>query len=137
MRSPRQLAFRLRQETANLWMQIAPLTRVPQDAAGMCFADSAAVAAELRHSEFAGEVAAIAESVLRHRFPLLGHTIETGLHIDWRRDYVNGISTGTAYFRRIPYLDFSRAGDHKNVWELNRHQHLVVLAQAFLMTGKK
>ena len=88
-------------------------------------------------SAFASEVAAIAESVLRHRLPLLGQTIETGREIDWRRDYVNGISTGTAYFRRIPYLDFSRAGDHKNVWELNRHQHLVVLAQAFLMTGKK
>src|SRR3954469_13403812 len=118
MRSPRQLAFRLRQETANLWMQIAPMTRVAHDAPGVCFADSAPVSAELRRSAFASEVDAIAESVLRHRFPLLGHTIETGLDIDWRRDYVNGISTGTAYFRRISYLDFSRAGDHKNVWEL-------------------
>jgi hypothetical protein len=27
-------------------------------------------------------------------------------------------------------------GDHKYIWELNRHQHLVVLAQAYNLTGK-
>ena len=27
-------------------------------------------------------------------------------------------------------------GDHKFIWELNRHQHLVLLAQAHLLTGK-
>ena len=40
------------------------------------------------------------------------------------------------YFRRIPYLDLAIAGDHKWVWEVNRHQHLVLLAQAFVVTGK-
>ena len=64
-------------------------------------------------------------------------TIETGPAIDWRRDYLHGVSTGTPYFRRSPYLDFSRAGDHKVVWELNRHQHLPLLAQAFLLTGER
>ena len=27
-------------------------------------------------------------------------------------------------------------GDHKWIWELNRHQHLIVLAQAHLLTGR-
>src|SRR5262249_50989320 len=31
----------------------------------------------------------------------------------------------------------SRVGDHKVIWELNRHQHLVVLAQAFRLTGRR
>ena len=79
----------------------------------------------------------IADSLLAHRFPILGLTIQTGPTIDWRRDYLHGISTGTEYFRRVPYLDFARVGDHKVVWELNRHQHLVVLAQAFLQTGRR
>src|SRR5262249_15911303 len=79
----------------------------------------------------------IAESILLHRFPLLGVTIDTGPEIDWRRDYLHGISTSTAYFRRVPYLDFARVGDHKVVWELNRHQHLVLLAQAFLLNGRR
>ena len=44
--------------------------------------------------------------------------------------------TDLRYFRRIPYLDFSRAGDHKIIWELNRHQHLTILAQAYALTGR-
>lgn len=97
--------------------------------------DPAKVAALLRGTPFDSEVSAIADQILEHRFPLLGLTIDTGPAIDWRRDYLHGISTGTPYFRRSPYLDFARAGDHKVVWELNRHQHLVLLAQAFLLTG--
>ena len=30
---------------------------------------------------------------------------------------------------------FDRVGDHKVIWELNRHQHLVVLAQAWRLTN--
>ena len=62
-------------------------------------------------------------------------TIDTGPEIRWRRDYLRGIETGLDYFRRIPYLDTARAGDHKIVWELNRHQHLVILAEAYSLTG--
>jgi hypothetical protein len=58
---------------------------------------------------------------------LLGVVVDTGSEIDWRRDYVHGIHSGTEYFRRVPYLDFARVGDHKVVWELNRHQHLPLL----------
>ena len=67
---------------------------------------------------------------------MLGIEIETGKEIEWRRDYLHNVSTGTKYFRLIPYLDFTRAGDHKVIWELNRHQHLVVLAQASVANGR-
>jgi len=77
----------------------------------------------------------LADQIQRHQFPVLALTIHTGPDIRWRRDYLRGIETGLAYFRRIPYLDTARAGDHKTIWELNRHQHLVVLAQAWLMAG--
>ena len=78
----------------------------------------------------------IAAKILQHRFPMLGLELETGRNIEWRRDYLHNITTEPKYFRLIPYLDFSRAGDHKIIWELNRHQHLVVLAQAFQQTGR-
>src|SRR5438093_7219010 len=68
---------------------------------------------------------------------MLGVEIETGPTIEWRRDYINKVDSGTGYFRLIPYLDFARVGDHKMIWELNRHQHLTLLAQAFLLTGAK
>ena len=81
--------------------------------------------------------ATIADEILAHRFPLLGVTIATGPQIDWRRDYLHGVTGGLEYFRRVPYLDFARVGDHKVVWELNRHQHLPVLAQAWRETGRR
>jgi hypothetical protein len=68
-------------------------------------------------------------SVSQHRFPLLGVVIDTGPEIDWRRDYLHGIGSGAEYFRHVPYLDFSRVGDHKVIWELNRHQHLPLLTR--------
>ena len=67
---------------------------------------------------------------------MFGVEIHTGPHIDWHRDYRNGKTSGNDYFRRIPYLDMESVGDHKWIWELNRHQHLIVLAQAHLLTGR-
>lgn len=137
MRSSAELWFRLRQETANVRMLLLPpgLGRLPEAPAGL-LPDVAAVAARLRGTPYAAEVERLAEGILRHRFPLLGLEVETGPAIRWRRDAVHGVETGTPYFRRVPYLDFAQAGDHKVVWELNRHQHLVLLAQAWRLTGR-
>lgn len=93
--------------------------------------------ARLRGSGFAHDVEQMAESICRKRIPLFGTLLETGPGIRWRRDYVRGIETGLSYFRRIPYLDAARAGDHKFIWELNRHQHLVLLAQAWVLTERR
>ncbi len=86
-------------------------------------------------SERAQQLIDLADQIQRHQFPVFGTTIDTGRDIRWRRDYLRGIETGLAYFRLIPYLDTPRAGDHKVIWELNRHQHLIVLAQAWLLAG--
>ena len=83
----------------------------------------------------AGEIEALAESICRHRFPLLGYVVETGPDIRWRRDYIHQVESRPDFFRRIPYLNAARAGDHKVIWELSRHQHLVLLAQAWQLTG--
>lgn len=82
-------------------------------------------------------MAVLAGQIRAHRFPILGGVIDTGREIHWRRDYRSGIETGLAYFRRIPFLDARRAGDHKIVWELNRHQHLLVLAQDYRASGDR
>src|SRR5262249_3374208 len=36
----------------------------------------------------------------------------------------------------VPYLDAS-CGDHKIIWELNRHQHWLVLGRAFWLTSDR
>ena len=138
MRSGKEIAFRLRQEATNLWLlarRPAAPGRAEAPLAGL--PDPERVAAAVRGTAFAAELERLAGLVLEHRFPLLGVEVETGPQIAWRRDYQRGIETGLRYFRLIPSLDCRRAGDHKLIWELNRHQHLVLLAQAFCCSGRR
>lgn len=139
MRSIAEIAFRLKQEALNLyWFAAAPAPAL--DAPPAPFAvlpDPRAVARALRGTAFAAAVERLAAEIAEHRFPVFGQVIHTGPEIDWRRDYVHARSTPASYFRRIPYLDFAAVGDHKIVWELNRHQHLITLAQAWLLTGRE
>jgi hypothetical protein len=136
MRSGGEILFRVRQELANLVLFAAPPTPRPAVPSRVQLLPSGKEVAEfLRGTAFAREIEQLAESILRHEFPVFGGVISTGPEIEWRRDYTHSTTSGTAYFRRVPYLDFDRVGDHKAVWELNRHQHLVVLAQAFLFTN--
>ena len=137
MRSPAEIIFRLRQELANLYLYaMKPRARIePPPAPLDGLPDPRAVASRLQGTDYAATITATAGLIAAHRFPIFGELVDTGTEIDWRRDYVHGRSTPAPYFRRVPYLDFAASGDHKWVWELNRHQHLVVLAQAYLLTG--
>jgi hypothetical protein len=130
VRSRQEIQFRLRQELGNLAMWVCPPRSSRAPNAGETQVP------DLRDTPYTRDLIATADSVLRHHFPILGITIDAGPEIDWRRDYLHKISTSAPYFRRVPYLDFGRVGDHKVVWELNRHQHLVLLAQAFRLTGR-
>jgi hypothetical protein len=137
MRTPRELIFRVRQESANLLLWATPPKpqeyRVYRPVKGL--PEASAIAERLRRSVFAEELQTVAGEVLGHRFQLLGSTLGTGAKIEWRCDYKNGTTSSTQYFRAVPYLDARRVGDHKWIWELNRHQHLVTLAQAYLLTS--
>ncbi len=135
MRSLTEISFRLQQETGNLLLYLNPPAKTPP-ISRLPLPDAQAVAARLRGTPFAGQLYAVAEQILARKIPLLGYEIEVPDDIRWRRDEVHGRETPPVYFRRIPYLDFARAGDHKIVWELNRHQHLVALAQASLLSGR-
>jgi len=140
MRSASELAFRFRQELANLGMLTAPPS-LPEHSlelsAPLALLPNPQPSVEaLRGSAFARDVKRIAESLLAHRFPLLGFEITAGPVIEWSRDYLSGRAASCRYFRLVPPLDFQRVGDHKVIWELNRHQHLVTLAQAGRLTGR-
>ncbi len=80
-----------------------------------------------------------ADEICDHRFRLLGYTgldfgNGKGNEIDWHLDPVHGKRTPLLPWYKINFLDFNVAGDHKIIWELNRHQHLVVLAKAWRLT---
>jgi Heparinase II/III-like protein/Heparinase II/III N-terminus len=140
VRSPAEIAYRVRQEAANLKLWLAP-PRLAADAdsdaplAGL--PEPRCIAAALRGTPFAAELEQRAEEILHGRYRLLGLNLELDREPRWRRDPVRGVETGLPYFRRVPYLDASRVGDHKLVWELNRHQHLTLLAQAFVVCERK
>jgi hypothetical protein len=137
LRTLREIAFRIKQEVTNAYLYARPPKIEPGNRTPPRFPlpDPAEIASKLAGTPFALDVIALASQIRDHRFSILGLTIETGPEIHWRRDYASGVETGLDYFRLIPYLSAAQAGDHKVIWELNRHQHLVILAQAYLFTG--
>lgn len=77
-----------------------------------------------------------AERICRHRFDLLGYTgLDYEAEIDWHCDRVHGTRAARKPWFQIRYLNFSEVGDSKVTWELNRHQHLVILAKAYRLSG--
>ena len=137
MRTVAEIKFRLRQELANVFLYALPpcpaVADVPSPLPGL--PDPAHIAAALQGTPWAHDLIAQAEQILGGRVPILGTRVNTGPEPAWRRDYISGKETPAIFFRRIPYLDATQVGDHKNIWELSRHQHLVLVAQAYTLTG--
>src|ERR1039458_3050929 len=94
----------------------------------------------------AAEILRDADEICAHRFRLLGYenldfTPNSGSgqgkenEIDWHLDPVHGKRAPLDPWFKIRFLDFAVVGDHKVTWELNRHQHLVTLAKARMLSG--
>lgn len=114
-----------------------PLHSAPSRKSQFLFSTSEIAArAELLRVCLTSETAEIlrqAENVCRHRFELLGYQdLDYGAEIDWHLDRVHGKRAPVVPWFQIPFLEFAAVGDHKVTWELNRHQHLVTLAKAWL-----
>ncbi len=136
MRSFRELSFRIRQELANAVLYAStPNLQLHAPTPLEFLPDPTLVGEALRNTAYALELTRIADEIVQGRVPIFDEVIDYGTAIAWRRDLKRGIETLQRYFRRIPYLDPSAAGDHKLIWEVNRHQHLVLLAQAYVITG--
>lgn len=85
--------------------------------------------------EQAAEIVREADEICQHRFRLLGYeNLDYGVEIDWHHDRVHDKRAPLDPWFQIPFLDFGVVGDHKVIWELNRHQHLVTVAKAWLLT---
>ena len=91
----------------------------------------------------AGRAAAAANRILDGQYDLLGYR---GLRfdgpggpggpgsIDWHLDPVHQRRAPMIAWSAVRYLDPS-CGDHKIIWELNRHQHWLTLGRAYWLTG--
>src|SRR6185436_17646183 len=80
-----------------------------------------------------------ADRILAGHYDLLGYRglrfdANGGGAIDWHLDPVNRRRAPRAVWSAVPYLSPS-SGDHKIIWELNRHQHWLALGRACWLTG--
>lgn len=106
--------------------------REAQSSIDLCMSKLTAkdVPADVKH-----QCVADAEDLLAHRFNFFEFENEfLGNIIDWNRDYRNNITVPLHYSPSINYRDFEKVGDVKYIYELNRHQHLVRLGQAYYLT---
>ncbi len=95
--------------------------------------------------EEAAQILTEADEICEGRFRLLGYQnlkftragSGSSKDIDWHLDPVHGKRAPLDPWFKIPFLDFAAVGDHKVTWELNRHQHLVTLAKARLLSGNE
>ncbi|HEV8441372.1 MAG TPA: alginate lyase family protein [Methylomirabilota bacterium] len=82
------------------------------------------------------EVLAAADSICDGRFDLLGYRgLSFGDPVDWHLDPVSGRRAPLVHWSRLEPLDADAVGDSKVIWELNRHQWMVRLGQAYRLTG--
>ena len=118
---------------------------------GRCALDPAAArdvrdAVLSRWPSAAGDAAARAGRILDGRYDLLGYRSltfalapsnhRTGVSsVDWHLDPVHRRRAPQKCWADVPYLD-SSVGDHKIIWELNRHQHWLQLGRASWLTGQ-
>ena len=80
----------------------------------------------------------MADAICEQRFEFLGHrALFLGENIDWHTDPVSGHRAPLVHWSRIDPLDQESVGDSKVTWELNRHQWLAVLGEAYCYTGDK
>jgi glycosyltransferase involved in cell wall biosynthesis len=75
-----------------------------------------------------------ADRILDGHLDLLGYRdVVAGNPPAWHRDPVHARSARRVYWADVPYLD-PAIGDHKVVWEINRHQHFLTLGTAYWLT---
>ena len=84
----------------------------------------------------AAEVLRPAEAQLSGRMALLGQEFQLQPAC-WHLDPQSGVTAPPEFGPLLDYRDPELVGNARNVWELNRHQHLVTAALAFALTGDR
>jgi Heparinase II/III-like protein/Heparinase II/III N-terminus len=76
-------------------------------------------------------------AIVAGSYDLLGHRgLTFGTPPDWHFDPAHGCGAPHGFWADISFLDPS-VGDHKVIWELNRHQHWLALGRAWWLTGER
>jgi hypothetical protein len=92
----------------------------------------------MEYPDASQDAAARAGRIVDGSYDLLGYRglrfSTSSSAVDWHLDPVHQRRMPVDFWTRVRYLD-SANGDHKIVWELNRHQHWLALARGYWLTG--
>ncbi len=99
----------------------------------------ATLAARIR-AEFPGaadDASSRAGRIIAGEYDLLGYRgLRFGTPLpDWHLDPVHSRRPPLAFWSAVPFLD-PLCGDHKIIWELNRHQHWLALGRAYWLANR-
>jgi hypothetical protein len=112
-------------------------TATPRFVVGPSLRQPTAARIAARFPDSAHDAVARADRLLSGDYDLLGYhglRFQAASGIDWHYDPVHERRAPGGFWSTIPYLDPS-CGDHKVIWEVNRHQHWMALGRAYWLTG--
>jgi hypothetical protein len=119
---------------SRLWNRPSRFFLDPHQAAALSSAIRTRWPAAASHAQQQGD------ALLSGRYDLLGYA---GLSFtgpdrgtNWHLDPVSGRSAPRRFWRDVPFLA-PGSGDHKVIWELNRHQYFLRLGRAHWLTGDR
>ena len=96
-----------------------------------------ASAISLAFPEAAADAVRRGDGLLAGRYDLLGYRgLDVGSAPDWHFDPVHRRRSPRIFWSSVPYLH-PMSGDHKIIWELNRHQHWLAFARAHALSGER
>ena len=85
----------------------------------------------LCHHELISE----ADHILHGDLQLLGRNIKLNKNVDWHADPTNRFTWPKVFYAFVKKDSTTKQQDIKYVWEINRHQYLIVLAKAYWITS--
>lgn len=78
-----------------------------------------------------------ADALCRKEYTFLNTNFSFKEKMNWHYDPKSNQNWPIIFFKDIPYTGPERTGDIKLPWELNRHQYLVLLGQAYYLSGNE
>src|SRR5438128_10422741 len=92
----------------------------------------------LQTPSYCKELVATANEICLGRFDLLGYRgLDFGDPLSWNFDPISGCRAPILHWSRLDPLNYATVGDSKVIWELNRHQWMVHLGQAYWLTHEE
>jgi hypothetical protein len=133
--SPTEIVYRLREKCVSFlqWMGIGTASRIPQQNIPKSVCNFIGNGREIQPQLYIEA----AENILQGNLRIFALDRNYGPIPMWNQDPKTETCVPLVFSKTLDYRDESIVGDIKYLWELNRHLHLVTLAQAYRLSSDK